>query len=427
LTIPFDAYYCINTVFKVGRWLFFATAGIIVISLLPSCGRDRSKRTLTVEPGKRFDDFRMIKIWEKDFYGRWCLPCPNGIVCSELGDRSNREYKFYLYDYSGKLIKERTVEAGQGPDQIQGSILDAVWLSPSGDISIVDVDGYLKVMDPETLEIRTILKFSNVIPGYGSRFDVGRISGTTWQEKGGRIVTTFESTGFYEDLTYFLVSFSSAFRNFKINATAKKAKPLAWVKMEESHRQGRAQLESLIDYYGRWRIYRIFSADWKRNVVYLIPDIEKPEIESVNLESRQRLGYSIDIDFTQFAVEREEFDFFNEYASSEMSEMWKQRTKSISYIPEHTPALMDVMVVGDHLLLITGRRNWQKGENETLVYHLPDLGYEGSFAIPYSNIQKTKWCDPYFVTVNTVKKEEDYTWHYSIFKLTKRPAMGDSR
>jgi hypothetical protein len=400
--------------------------GLFMIFALFSCGRERSIRTLTVEPGKTFDGFQLTKIWEKDLYGRWCLPCPNGVVCCELTDRSNREYLFYLYDYGGTLIKQRRVSAGQGPNEIQGGRLESVWISSSGEILIVDVGGYIKAMDPETLEIRTILRLSNVIPGYGSRFDEGRISGTSWEERDGRIVTTFESTGFYEDLTYYLVSSTSDFRDFRVIATEKKEKSLAQKKLEESRRKDRMKLESLIDYYGRWRIFRIFCMDWKRGIVYLIPDIEKPEIESIDLASKQKVKYSVDIDIDKFAVEREEFDFYNEYALSQTPEILKQRIKSALYIPKHAPALMDGMVVGDHLLLITGKRNWKKGENETLVYHLPDLRYEGSFDLPYSNIQKTKWCEPYHVNVNTVKKDEDYSWRYEIFKLTERSSEGPS-
>lgn len=404
----------------------FRTAALLVLSFLLSCGRPTSGRQLTVEPGKKFEGLQVTKIWEKDLYGRWCLPCPNGIVCSELTDRSNREYWFYLYDYAGTLIKNRRVLAGQGPDEIQAGNTDAIWISSSGKITIMDIGGYVKAMDPETLEIRTILKLSNVIPGYESRFDDGRISGTSWEEKDGRIVTTFESTAFYEDLTYYLVSMTSDFRDFKILATEKKDRPLSWKKLEESRRKGQTQLESLVDYYDRWRIFRIFSVDWRRGVAYLIPDIEKPEIESVDLANKQTSKYSIDIDINNFAIEREEFDSYYEYANSETPEILKQRTKSILYLPPHAPALMQSMVVGDHLLLITGKRNWKKGENETLVYRLPDLHYEGSFDIPYSNIQKTKWCEPYYINVNRVKKEDDYSCRYEILKLTERSSGGPS-
>jgi len=152
-------------------------------------------------------------------------------------------------------------------------------------------------------------------------------------------------------------------------------------------------------------------------MVYLIPDIEKPEIERIDLKNKQKVKYQIDIDIENFRVEREEFDLYNEYVAGETPEILKQNIKSTLYIPIHAPALMGTMVVGDRLLVMTGNRNWKKGENETLVYQLPSLEYEGSFFIPFSNCQNTKWYDPYYINVNRIKKDEDYSWRYEIYRL----------
>jgi hypothetical protein len=393
-------------------------AFILSLLSLLSCNENPSVQRLSVEKDKRFNALRFTKIWEIDLYGRWCLACPNGIVCSEILDRNNREYKFYLYDYSGALIKDRRLLAGQGPNEIQGGNLDTVWLSSSGKIFCIDVGDYVKTIDPQTLEIETIAKLSNVINGYGSRFTTGRISGTLLEEKDGRIVTTFESSGFPEDFTYYLVSFTSAFQNFAVIATERKEKPPAWKKMDASRRKGKGQLESFVDYYSRLRLDRIFSVDWKRNVVYLILDIERPE--SVDLASKQKVNHRIDIDIGKFGIEREEFDLYNEYVASETPEMLKQNIKETLYIPSHAPALMGIMTIGDRLLLITGNRNWKKGENETLVYRLPDMYYEGSFFIPYSNTQRTKWYDPIYINVNRIKKDDEYSWRYEIYKVEDR-------
>jgi hypothetical protein len=385
-----------------------------------SCDSGTRIQKLHVEERKKFDALDFVKIFQIDLYGRWCLACPNGIVCSENLDRNNREYKFSLYNYSGALIRDRRILAGQGPTDIQGGNLNTVWLSSSGKIFCLDVGDYLKTIDPETLEVETIAKLSNVIDSYGSRFTTGRISGTLLEEKDGRIVTTFESSGFPEDFTYYLVSFTSAFQNFAVIVTERKEKPLAWKKLEASRRKGKGQLESFVDYYNRLRLDRIFSVDWKRDVVYLIPDIEKPEIERVDLVSKQRVNHRIDIDISKFGIEREEFDLYNEYIASETPEMLKQIIKETLYIPSHAPALMGIMTIDDRLLLITGNRNWKKGENESLVYRLPDMHYEGSFFIPYSNTQKTKWYDPIYINVNRIKKDDDYSWRYEIYKVEDR-------
>jgi len=381
-----------------------------------SCNRGTESQQLPVGERNKFEAFDFEKIFSIDLYGRWCLPCPDGIVCSELMDRNNREYRFSLYGYSGVLIKERKLLAGQGPNEIQGGNLDTVWLSSSGKIFCLDVGDYLKTIDPETLEIETIAKLSNVVKGYGSRYTTGHISGSLLEEKDGRVVTTFESSGFPEDFIYYLVSCTSTFQNLSVIASERKEKPPSWKIREESRRKG-GQLESFVDYYERLRLERIFSVDWRRDMIYLIPDIEKPEITRVDLKNKQKVKYSIDIDIENFAVEREEFDLYNEYAASETPEILKQRIKSTLYIPSHAPALMGTMVVGDRLLLITGNRNWKKGENETLVYRLPSLEYEGSFLIPFSNDQNIKWADPYYITVNRVQKDDDYFWRYTIYQI----------
>jgi hypothetical protein len=82
---------------------------------------------------------------------------------------------------------------------------------------------------------------------------------------------------------------------------------------------------------------------------------------------------------------------------------------------------MRTMVVGDRLLLVTGNRNWKKGQNETLVYRLPSLEYEGSFFIPFSNVQNIKWSDPYYVSDDRVQKDDDYLWRYAIYKISEKP------
>jgi hypothetical protein len=123
------------------------------------------------------------------------------------------------------------------------------------------------------------------------------------------------------------------------------------------------------------------------------------------------------LDFESFAVERAEFDSFYAYAASETPEMIKRNYASTLYLPSHAPALMKTIVVGDRLLVITGNRNWKTGENETLVYRLPDLEYEGSFFLPFSNGQNIKWSDPYYISVDRLERDEDYLWRYAIYKI----------
>lgn len=400
-----------------GKTVLAAMFAFLLFSLI-KCGLNATAWRLAAENGKKFEKLSFTKVWQKDFLGRWCLACPSGVVVNELTDRTGREYLFSLYDYQGNKKKEKLMAQGQGPSEIQVLSLDTVWLSSNGKIKCID-NGYLKSIDPETLEIETIAKLSNVIKDYGSRYTFGRITSSPIEERDNRIVTSFESSGFPEDFRYYLVSSTGVFDNLSVIATETKEKPLSWAKLEESKKKGR--LESYIDYYGRLREFRIFSVDWNRDVVYLIPNIEKPEFESIDLKNRQKVKYLIDMDFDKFKVEREEFDFYYEYASSETPEILKPRIKSILYIPPHAPPLMGVMVKNDWLLLITGNRNWKKGENEVLVYHLPSLQYEGSFFLPFSNIhQRIKWYDPYYVTANTIGKNDDYWSHFEIYRFSEK-------
>lgn len=191
------------------------------LCFLLSCRENIKVQRLSVEEGKKFEKFNFKKIWTLDLYGGWCLALPQGVVCSELLDRSYKESQLKLYDYSGRLIKERKLIHGDVPTEIRVWNFPSVWVSSSGGILTEDND-YLKAFDPETLEIETIAKLSNVIEGYGSKYTLGRLTHTSLEEKGNRTVTSFESSGFFEDLTYYLVTYSGVFGNLSVIATEKK-------------------------------------------------------------------------------------------------------------------------------------------------------------------------------------------------------------
>ena len=114
-------------------------------------------------------------------------------------------------------------------------------------------------------------------------------------------------------------------------------------------------------------------------------------------------------------MEREELDFWHEYVGSETEPSLKGRFTDILYLPPHAPALMGIKVMGDRLFIITGNRNWERKENEVLVYSLPSLKYEGSFFIPFPNLLLTQWYDRYYITRNLIKKDDDYYSSYEIY------------
>ena len=388
---------------------------ILILSLffLLSCGENIKVQRLSVEEGKKFEKLNFKKVWEINLWSGWCLAVPQGVVCSELLDRSWRESQLKLYDYSGKLKKERKLIHGDGPNEIKAWNFDSVWLSSSGKI-FSQSNNYLKALDPETLEIETIAKLSNVIEGYGSKYTFGRHGFTSLEEKGNQTVTSFESSGFYEDMTYYIVTYQDIFDNLSVIAATKKEKP--WTR---SYRKNR---ESYVDYYGALRLDRILSVDWKRGVVYYIPDIEKPEIESVDLGSKRKEKYLIDINFKKFKVEREEFESFYEHVLSATDPILKNFYKFILYIPPHAPAIMGVKVTGDWLLIITGNRNWKKEENEVQVFSLPSLRYEGNFFIPFPNFYRfsTKLYDNYYIIRKHIKKDDDLYSSYEIYMVEEK-------
>jgi hypothetical protein len=382
-----------------------------LFSLL-SYGETIKIHKLSVEEGKRFEKFGFNKIWEMSFFsGGWCLPCPQGIVCDEVLDRTGKEFEFKLYDYLGKLLKERKMTGGKGPDEIDFHGWDRFQLSSSGKILVYD-STYLKAIDPETLKIETIVKYSNVIEGYENKYTFGLPGSSSLEEKNNRTVTFFESTAFYEDLTYYIVTYNGIFENFSVIATAIKERPMDW--------QTSRKRELYVDYYRNLRLGGILSVDWKRGIVYHILNIEKPEIESVDLEGKRKEKYVIDIHPEKFRVEREDFDLIYKSNLSQVDPVLKNLLKFILHIPPHAPALVGIKVRGDWLMVITGNRNWKKGENEVLVYKLPSLTYEGSFFIPFPNQLRTMWHDDYYIIRNLIEKEDGYYLSHEIYRLEEK-------
>jgi hypothetical protein len=390
-------------------------AFILPLLFLLCCGRNMKAQRLYIEEGKKFENLNFKKLWRIDLYGGWCLALPREFICSELLDRSYKESQLRLYDESGKLIKERKLVHGDGPDEIRIWNFNNVWLSSSGKILTED-NNYLKSLDPETLEIETICKLSNVIEGYGSKYTLGWHSFTSLDENDGQIATSLESSAYYEDMTYYIVTSDAGFKNLSLLARAKKPKPLVWAKLEE-RKKNNGRLESITDYYHLSRMTRTLSTDWRRQTVYFFSDIEKPVIESVDFQGKDRKRFLIDLPVDKFEVEREEFDFYHEYAASDTDPRLKGRFADTLYIPPHAPALMGLKVMGDRLFIITGNRNWKRRENEVLVYGLPTMKYEGSFFIPFPNLLLIQWYDKYYITRTLIKKDDDYYSSYEIYRV----------
>lgn len=385
----------------------FVIPAILSILLLNGCRREPKIAKLALEEGKAFKEFRFVEVCRKEFdWVRWCLPFPKYTVCLELLDKSYREYRFNLYDSSGELVKEKRVQSGDGPDEIKVLSMDSVWLSSSGQIRCVDSGYFLKSIDPETFKITTIVKLPNVINGYGDKFVDGRHSETSFEEKDGQIITSFESTGFYENLTYYLVKCGSDFQDLSVIAEFRKEKPWTWLKHGE-RKISAGKIVTYTDYYERIRLRRTFAVDWKRRVVFVLPDIDKAEIQWVDFDGEKISQVQLDIHPERFEVDKDEMDSWRQYVLDNSESIIRERMQINSFIPDHAPAIMGMAVVDDRLLIITGNRNWRAQENESLVFRLPDLHYEGSFYLPFpSFFQVTKFFGDYYILMNHQANDE---------------------
>lgn len=386
---------------------------ILSFFFLISCGEKINVQRLSVEKGKKFEKFNFKKIGEFTLWAGWCLATPYGVVCCEYLDRQRKECELSLFDYSGQLIKNKKLTCGDGPHEIKRVNFERVWLSSSGKVFCNDDNNYLKAIDPQTLEIGTIAKFSNVIEGYSKRYTFGRHSFTSLETFGNRTVTSFESPGYYIDLTYYIVTYNNVFDDFSVLAAVKKETPL-------SRSKSFKERKFYVDYYSLLRLERILSVDWKRNVVYYFRDIEKPEIESVDFEGKRKEKLYIDIDYKKYKVERKEFDWYYEYVLSDTDKQSLNLIEHILYLPPHAPPIMQIKVTNDLLLIIIGNRNYDKGENELLVYRLPSLKYEGSLFIPFPNIQRIKWYDNYFIIKKLIEKEDGYYTTHEIYMIEEK-------
>lgn len=379
---------------------------VLSILLMNTCRKEPEIAKLAVEDGRQFNGFRFVEVWKKEYdWLKFCIPFPERILCLELLDKSYREYRFNLYDSSGELVKEKRFPSGEGPDEIQVVGMDSVWLSPSGQIRCIDNE-YLKSIDPETFQVTTIAKLANVVKGYGSKFTVGRQSGMSFEEKDGQIITTFESTGFYKNLTYYVVKLGSDFQDLTVLAEFKKEKPWTWLKLEERKKRA-GKFIMYTDYYQGIRLQRTFTVDWKRRVVYILPDIDKPEIEWVAFDGQKKGRVLIDIHPERFEIDKDEMDRWRQYNLDTSEPIIRERIEFNSFIPDHAPALMGMAVVDDRLLVITGNRNWRVQENETLVFELPDLHYEGSFNLAFPSFFKTtKFVGDHYILLNYQADDE---------------------
>jgi hypothetical protein len=185
-----------------------------------------------------------------------------------------------------------------------------------------------------------------------------------------------------------------------------------WLK--ESFRSKKRDIT--VDYYDRLRYARLFSVDWKREMIYVIPDIETPEIERVEFGSR-KTTLRLDIDSKKYLIDRSAFELYFAWYNDNQNPMLKKALNFKYLLPPHAPALQGIKVIGDLLFVVTGNRDWDRCENEALVFLLPYLEYQGSLYIPFPSPPdlSLKWGEGYFSLHNIIEYEDDYLSCHQIF------------
>jgi len=373
-----------------------------------------SPNLLRIETGKKFLRWTAVKEFEiQRRYLRWCLPIKEGFLGQQVLEKDEKEYKLFICDASGKEIRHGVVKNGQGPEEIIGIVPETLMLSGDGrSVSFYDGGYYLKSLDLASLRIRTIKKISNSIKTYGGRYYIGRQGTTSLETNNDLTVTSFESTAFFSDHVYYLVAYRGLLDEFRVIASLKKEIP-PWLKEDYYVKKQ----SFMVDYYQRLRWARLFSVDWKRDMIYVIPDIETPEIESVGFNGR-KTRLRLDINPKKYQIGLSEFESYFSWYDNNLSQMLKNTLHYEFRLPLHAPALQGIKVIGDWLLIITGNRDWDRQENEVLVFLLPSLQYQGSFRIPFPNAPDLtlKWEAGYFSTHILVEHEDDYNSRHQIFR-----------
>ena len=388
------------------RKFFILTA---MLFLFFACGNESgTKKRLKVVSGKEFQRLEFKKVFETTLrYCKWCLPALEGVLCLQSLDSQNKKFRFSLFDFSGNIIKQKDFLTGQGPDEMLASIFSCAWVSSyMKGIIVIDVGGYVKFIEPENFSIKTMAKPSLESFSFCRSARINNV-----EEKDNRMILALASAGFYEDNVYYIVEYKGSFKDFRVIEKLQKRNP----HLLKSKQRG----VSYTDYYWRLRESLPYTVDWKREDIYLVPDTaEEPVIEKINIKNGRIERYWIEIDFKSFEIDKERIEHFCKWFNEELPEFIRKSLKNICYIPPYPPPIQGIKIIENWLLIITGKRKWDEGKNWVLVYHLPELRYEGSFYIPFPDYGlETKWVGKYYITRETLEGGE---LKHSIYEVKGR-------
>ncbi|MBD3155357.1 MAG: hypothetical protein GF368_01745 [Candidatus Aenigmarchaeota archaeon] len=393
--------------FKKVRYIFIT----ILLSLL-SCGEP--PELIRIEEGKKFIRWEAVKEFEiQRRYLKWILPIKGEFFGMQVSERDEKEYKLFICNASGEEINKTVVKNGQGPNEITGLVTETLMLSKDGrTINFYDGGYYLKSIDTESLEISTIGKISNRINKYGSQYYIGHQGTTSLETNNDLTITSFESTGFFKNHVYYLVTYKGFFNGFRVITPLKKNIPM-WLEEDYNIKKN----GFIVDYYQRLRWARLFSIDWKRDMIYVIPDIEKAEIERVSFNG-QKTRIHLDIDQRKYKIRQDKFELYFSWYKQNLPKKLEKLLDFKFRIPPHAPALQGIKVIENWLLVITGNRDWEKKENEVLVFLLPSLEYKGCFKMPFPTAPYLNliWGPGYFSSRSLIQHEDEYMTLYEIFR-----------
>lgn len=391
---------------------------LLALIFLISCKNKVPILKLEYRENKVFKNVQLEKIFEITHIGSifWAIPFSDKVVVM-IPEGRGVAFNIFIYDFSGKIIKERTIRGGEGPDELREiSAEDIIFFNENEILSVEELRGYIKSIDLNTLEVRTIAKLSNILKGYGSKYVIPRFALNSIERYGKSCILGFidSDDNYFENGKYYFVKFDGLFENFKLISTAKKkTMKLLNRKIKEEVRRKKI---AYCDYYYILRTAIIFSVDWKNEFIYSIPAIEEPIIEAVSFDGKIRKRFEIDIDFEKFKVSKEKIEEWCDRVKSSPEPILKI-LKQVVYIPPHAPPLEDIKILDDSLFVVTGNRDWKKGENETLVYKLPEMEYEGSFYLPFPNTLKPAWFGNYYMTRNGIEKDGELCNLVQIYKV----------
>jgi len=385
----------------------------LLFLIIGKCGGKAEVRKLQVQPDRKFNKLKFEMVFERTLlWGKWCVPFSQGIICNQVMDTSYRRQRFLVYNFQGNLAQKKEYQGGQGPHELRATVLDWIWKIQDGKILVLDIRDYLKTINPQNFRVDTINRLDNLIKGYRGKFILASTGfGDPLAMKGDKGIALLESTGFYQDYTHYIAKFNGFFKDFKVVGKYTRNPP--W-----TGKILRKKKISYIDFYWTLRLRGIYAVDWKREMVYYIPEIEKPNLYRISFDGKKRSKYFIPLNYKNFSVDKRLIEKFCEWNLEETPDFLKKKLRFRCYMPKNAPPLQDIKILGNWLLIITGKRNWKRGENWTLVYKLPELKFKGTLYLPFPGaFPGTKWWDGFYITRDIVEQEDEYKMKFVIYRL----------